>query len=203
MTGELLCITNYEWNTMRIEQIVIFQSMFLLVRFQSIAQNSDPYPDFEIKLTESIYQSSFRKPVSDFLGKPVFVTEEIAQNCETQYGEFRFRINEKGIVDSLAVSGNLKPIIIDKISKRIWSSSGRWTFTHLKDKLKSYWFTYPFYQFVDIESSGCLKRGNASQANHESSYNLLLQLPYNSKGLLKMRDGYLIEPGSTSPYNKK
>lgn len=190
-------------HTMNIVQKMVFTSVILLISLQCIAQTSDLYPDFEIKLTESLNQGSFRKPISDFLGKRVFVTEELAQHCETQYGEFKFRVNEKGIVDSLAVSGNLKPIVIDKISESIWSSSGRWKLTHLKDGLKSYWFTYPFYQFIDPDGSGCFKRGNASQANLEYNYRMLLQLPYNSKGLLKIREGYLIEPGSTEPYTKK
>ncbi|MDQ1090069.1 hypothetical protein [Siphonobacter sp. SORGH_AS_1065] len=188
---------------MNIRLIVLAQCVTLLTSIEAFAQKSDIYPDFEIKLTESLSQSKLRKPVSAFLGKHVSVTEEIAPNCETQYGEFKFRVNEKGTVDSLVVSGNLKPLVVKEISANIWASSGRWKFNHLKEGIKSYWFTYPFYQFIGLESSGCFIRGNASQTNLRLNYDVLLRLPYNSKGLLKMKDGYLIEPGSTEPYEIK
>ncbi|PKK37291.1 hypothetical protein BWI96_08070 [Siphonobacter sp. SORGH_AS_0500] len=188
---------------MNVKRIVFIQSIILLTSIKAFSQGNDLYPDFEISLTESLHQSELRKPISYYLGKYVFVTEELAKNCETQYGEFKFRVNEKGIVDSLILSGNLRPFVVKKISDRIWSSSGRWKFTHLKENLKSYWFTYPFYQFVDPEASGCFTRGNASQTNLKLTYNVLFRLPYNSKGLLKIKDGYLIEPGSTEPYSKR
>lgn len=176
--------------------------LFFLLNLKSSGQDTDVTISFETPIQARLYPYEGQKSVSAFIMRGIFSTEETSVQCETMYGEFKFRVNHQGQVDSLLVLGNLRPYTINKICKGIRETSGHWKGLD-QDRFQPFrWFTFPFYSFTVTDEAACEKAW-PSHENFKRSLSLLQQLPYTDQGLLRTKDGYLIQPGYTYPMDKK
>lgn len=181
---------------------LVLLALFFLLHLKSSGQDKDVPISFETPIQARLYPYEGQKSVSAFIMKGIFSTEETSAQCETMYGEFKFRVNQKGQVDSLLVLGNLRPYTINKISRNIRETSGRWKGWD-PDTFQAYrWFTFPFYSFTITSEAAC-EKARPSHENFKRSLSLLQQLPYTDQGLLKITDGYLIQPGYTYPLDRR
>lgn len=180
----------------------LLPALFFLLNLKSSGQDKDITISFETPIQARLYPYEGQKPVSAFIMKGILSTEETSAQCETMYGEFKFRVNHQGQVDSLLVLGNLRAYTINKISKGIRETSGHWKGLDQDTFQPFRWFTFPFYSFTVTGEAAC-EKARPSHENFKRSLSLLQQLPYTDQGLLRTKDGYLIQPGYTYPMDKK
>ncbi len=163
------------------------------------AQQKKWIPAFKLDFHDYLRLNTSRDDVSSFLQWSTLSSNEGSPQCETRYGEFKFRVNYKGLIDSIQVTGNLTDYHSKQIIVRIRETAGRWKVPADSSPESECWFTYPFYMFIREGSSGCLSRGYASQQNHYANYKLLLSLPYSQQGILPTTTSVLIRPGHSIP----
>ncbi|MDR6196857.1 hypothetical protein [Siphonobacter sp. SORGH_AS_0500] len=163
------------------------------------AQQKKWIPAFKLNFRDYLKLHTSRDDVSYFLQWAGISSNEGSPQCETRYGEFKFRVNYEGLVDSIQVMGNLPDSYNQRIVTRIRETAGRWTVPTDSSPQNECWFTYPFYMFIRENYSGCPNRGYASQQNHFANYKLLLSLPYSDQGILSTTTSVLIRPGHSEP----
>lgn len=82
--------------------------------------------------------------ISQYLAKEVpFKTKE--DGCRAELSIFYFRVNSKGMVDSIYVEGNLDKVAVDVIKKNIRSTDNKWKVPRTTSRQSECWFVFPFF----------------------------------------------------------
>ncbi len=166
----------------------------------SIAQNKEWIPKFMAnRSVREQMMSSKPKSLTGFLGYATESEKYTISGCETQLGEFKFRVNSKGEIDTINFTGNLQKDLVLKITNNIKNTKGYWQIPEHSQPQDHCWFIFPFFAFLQEKSSGCEVNGKESQKNHWASLRLLTSLPYNQQGTIKTSQGYLIRPSISGP----
>lgn len=187
-------------NHIFLKTLVFFLLLFFFSGISTLqAQQNKWMPAFKLDFRDYLKLNTSRDDISYFLKWNGISPNAGSPQCETRYGEFKFRVNYKGLVDSIQVTGNLPDYYNQRIVTRIKETAGRWRVPADSSPQSECWFTYPFYMFISEDYSGCLTRGYASQQNHYANYTLLLSLPYSEQGILPTTTSVLIRPGHSEP----
>ncbi len=169
-----------------------------------LAQNKEWIPKFMTNNSvREQMMASKPKSLTAFLGYAIQSEKYIIPGCETQLGEFKFRVNSKGEVDTITFTGNLQKDLVLKITNNIKDTKNYWQIPEHSRSGDHCWFIFPFFAFLEEKSSACQAKGNESQKNHWSIFSLLNSLMYNQEGILKTSQGYLIRPSVSGPPVKK
>lgn len=177
------------------------QLIFLFFPLSTVCGQTLLMPAFKPQI-EDTFKKNTRKTLDTFISNGTIVTESLVRGCETQYGEFKFKINLKGEVDSLIYNGNLNKKTSDRIKENILLTKSHWKMPSNEENI-SYWFTFPFFSFISQEPNKCKPSDIESQKNFNLTYKLLTSLPYDNNGVTKTMSGYLIKPGCSNPMSVK
>jgi len=183
---------------------ILFSSVVLLaltLSFKGYSQKKDWVPEFQFTVRDDL--SYLNRSFTAFLSKGLYINDGATNDCATHYGEFRFRVNGLGEVDSMLVKGNLPPVFSNTIQKNIKSTVGRWKLPANSTVEDTCWFVFPFFVFIEYTSPSCDSSGRIAQSNFGLTYAVLLNLPYNEMGLMKHNGSYLIQPGSVGSPDRK
>ncbi len=93
------------------------------------------------------------------------------KGCNARMSVFYFRVNHKGVVDSLYSEGNFLKEEQNLIQKNILNTSGNWSLPANTSRGNSCWFVYPC--FVMGQSDGACPDDPANQRQFEILRDLL------------------------------
>ncbi len=120
-----------------------------------------------------------------------------ANSCEARMSVFYFRVNYKGMVDSLYSEGNFGPAEKEVISQNILKTNGNWVLPAATQKTDKCWFIFP-----------CFTLGGLDQhcADDPKNYKQLVILRNNLSQFAFQRDAkgrYLLPPNQYGFYSRR
>lgn len=89
---------------------------------------------------------------------------------------FYFRVNDKGIVDSIRFEGNLRKEIQQQIVKNIYDTKGHWLISLSTRKNQKCWFMYPFFDLSDGPDNKCSESNKTTRRNLTAMIHELQQI---------------------------
>ena len=97
-------------------------------------------------------------------------------DCISTCSVFYFRVNNKGIVDSIRFEGNLRKEVQQQIVKNIYATKGHWLISPSTRKNQKCWFMYPFFDLSDGPDDKCSESDKTTRKNLTAMIHELQQI---------------------------
>lgn len=117
--------------------------------------------------------------------------------CQTRASIFHFRVNAKGVVDSIYHEGNLDTGVVNVIQENIQSTNGSWILPAKTKETDHCWFIFPF--FVIGRPENCTKEQREQRQQIKILHKLLSGLKFRSDE----QGRYLLAPNRWIEYDIK